>query len=110
MNLLDRITHNPEVTSGKPCIRGLRVTVGTIIGLLASGHTADEILAAYPYLEAPDIKAALAYAALRTEELELPLLKSEDSDRHESVTCMGPLLNRQRIRSRSLESDRRSQR
>ncbi len=50
-----------------------RVTVGTIIGLLASGRTMDEILAAYPYLEAADLRAALAYAALRTEELELPL-------------------------------------
>ena len=73
MNLLDRITHDPEVMGGKPCIRGLRVTVGTIIGLLASGHTAQEILTAYPYLEAPDLQAALAYAALRTEEIELPL-------------------------------------
>src|SRR5438477_9467047 len=69
----DRITHDPAVMGGKPCIRGLRVTVGTLIGLLASGHTADEILAAYPYLEALDLKAALAYAALRTEEIELPL-------------------------------------
>jgi uncharacterized protein (DUF433 family) len=73
MSLLDRITHDPEVMGGKPCIRGLRVTVGTIIGLLASGHSADQILTAYPYLEAPDIQAALAYAALRTEEIELPL-------------------------------------
>jgi uncharacterized protein (DUF433 family) len=73
MNLLDRITHDPAVMGGKPCIRGLRVTVGTLIGLLASGHTADEILAAYPYLEALDLQAALAYATLRTEEIELPL-------------------------------------
>jgi uncharacterized protein (DUF433 family) len=49
------------------------VTVGTLIGLLASGHTTDEILGAYPYLEALDLQAALAYAALRTEEVELPL-------------------------------------
>ena len=73
MNPLDRITHDPEVMGGKPCIRGLRVTVGTIVGLLASGRTADEILAAYPYLEAADLQASLAYAALRTEEVELPL-------------------------------------
>ena len=58
---------------GRPCIRGLRMTVGTIIGLLAAGKTADEILAAYPYLERDDINAALAYAAWRTEELEVPL-------------------------------------
>jgi uncharacterized protein (DUF433 family) len=49
------------------------VTVGTLIGLLASGRSADEILAAYPYLEALDLQAALAYAALRIEEVELPL-------------------------------------
>jgi uncharacterized protein (DUF433 family) len=73
VNLLERITHDAEVMGGKPCIRGLRVTVGTIIGLLASGRTMDEILDAYPYLEAADLHAALAYAALRTEEVELPL-------------------------------------
>jgi len=58
---------------GKPCIRGLRVTVGTILGLLASGHTHDDILDQYPYLESEDIKAALAYAAWRSEEAEVPL-------------------------------------
>ncbi len=58
---------------GRPCIRGLRVTVGTVVGLLAAGKTADEILAAYPYLEADDVRAALAYAAWRSEEVELPL-------------------------------------
>jgi uncharacterized protein (DUF433 family) len=58
---------------GKPCIRGMRVTVGTIVGLLAAGRTHEEILAAYPYLEPEDIKAALAYAAWRSEEIEVPL-------------------------------------
>jgi len=70
---LDRITHDPAVMGGKPCIRGMRVTVGTVVGLLASGHNADEVLAAYPYLEAEDITAALAYAAWRSEEVEIPL-------------------------------------
>jgi uncharacterized protein (DUF433 family) len=51
----------------------MRVTVGTIVGLLASERTPDEILAAYPYLEREDIQAALSYAAWRTEEVELPL-------------------------------------
>lgn len=69
----DRITRNPEVMGGKPCIRGMRVTVGTIVGLVAAGHSAAEILAAYPYLEAEDIGQALAYAAWRVEEIELPL-------------------------------------
>jgi uncharacterized protein (DUF433 family) len=73
---LSRITHNPEVMGGKPCIRGLRVTVGTILGLLASGYTANEILKAYPYLEEEDVKAALSYAAWRVEEIEVPLQRA----------------------------------
>ena len=70
---MSRITHNPEVMGGKPCIRGMRVTVGTIVGLFASGHTANEILKAYPYLDDEDVKAALLYAAWRVEEFEVPL-------------------------------------
>ena len=73
MDLLDRITHEPTVMGGRPCIRGMRVTVGTIMGLLASGRSQSEILAAYPYLEAEDVQAALAYAAWRTKEVDLPL-------------------------------------
>ncbi|OUC12337.1 MAG: hypothetical protein B0A82_22945 [Alkalinema sp. CACIAM 70d] len=68
MQPLSRITLNPEVMGGKPCIRGLRVTVGTIVGLRASGRSPEEILAAYPYLELADIYEALAYAAWRVEE------------------------------------------
>ena len=67
MPRLTRITFNPEVMGGKPCIRGMRVTVGTIVGLLAAGRSADEILKAYPYLEREDIQEALAYAAWRVE-------------------------------------------
>ncbi len=70
---LTRITLDPAVMGGKPCIRGLRVTVGTIIGLLAAGRSREEILAAYPYLEPEDIDQALAYAAWRLEEREVPL-------------------------------------
>ncbi len=58
---------------GKPCIRGLRVTVGTVVGLLASRHTFEDILKSYPYLEEEDLREALAYAAWRAEEIELPL-------------------------------------
>jgi len=58
---------------GKPCIRGLRVTVGTVVGLLATGQTFEEILKLYPYLEEEDLREALAYAAWRAEEVELPL-------------------------------------
>lgn len=73
MNELTRITTDPQVMGGKPCIRGLRVTVGTIVGLVAAGRTNEEILALYPYLEQPDIAEALAYAAWRAEEIEVPL-------------------------------------
>ena len=72
-NLLSRITHDPLVMGGRPCIRGMRVTVGTIIGLLASGHSTDDVLQAYPYLEREDVQTALSFAAWRTEEVELPL-------------------------------------
>ncbi len=71
---LTRITFDPNVMGSKPCIRGMRVTVGTIVGLVASGYTNAEILKAYPYLEAEDIREALAYAAWRAEEVELPLV------------------------------------
>ncbi|WP_019500466.1 DUF433 domain-containing protein [Pseudanabaena sp. PCC 6802] len=73
MQKLTRITFNPEVMGGKPCIRGMRVTVGTIVGLIASRHTPEEILKAYPYLELADIYEALAYAAWRVEEVDIPL-------------------------------------
>ena len=64
-NLLSRITHDRQVMGGRPCIRGMRVTVGTILGLLASGHSTDDILRAYPYLEREDVQAALSFAAWR---------------------------------------------
>ena len=73
METLTRITRQSTVMGGKPCIRGIRVTVGTIVGLLAAGHSEDEILRAYPYLERDDIREALAYAAWRVEEIEVPL-------------------------------------
>jgi uncharacterized protein (DUF433 family) len=71
-----RITHNPGVMGGKPCIRGLRVTVGTVVGLLASGETRERILKAYPYLESADLDEALVYAAWRLEEREEELVVS----------------------------------
>ncbi len=73
MEGLERITIDPEVMGGKPCIRGLRVTVGTVVGLVAAGHSTPEILVLYPYLEEEDVRQALAYAAWRAEEFELPL-------------------------------------
>ena len=73
MNELTRITIDPDIMGGRACIRGMRVTVGTIVGLLASGHTKDDVLRLYPYLEADDISEALAYAAWRAEEFEVRL-------------------------------------
>ena len=73
MPQVKRITQDPKVLWGKPCIRGMRVSVGTIVGLLASGHTHADVLKEYPYLEMDDIKAALAYAAWRSEEIEVTL-------------------------------------
>ena len=64
----ERVTIDSGVMGGKVCIRGSRVTVGTIVGLLAVGHSPDEILNAYPYLERDDIDQSLAYAAWRLEE------------------------------------------
>jgi uncharacterized protein (DUF433 family) len=73
---MSRITRDPEVMGGRPCIRGLRVTVGTVVGLLASGYSIEKVLEEYPYLERDDIRAALSYAAWRVEEAEVPLKAS----------------------------------
>ena len=70
---IDRITIDLNVMGGKPCIRGIRITVGTITGLLATGETVDNILVLYPYLEKEDIYAALSYATWRAEEQDIPL-------------------------------------
>jgi len=71
---ISRITFDPEVMGGKPCIRGIRVTAGTIVGIVAAGRTTEEILKLYPYLETEDIAQALAYAAWRAEEIDVPLV------------------------------------
>jgi uncharacterized protein (DUF433 family) len=72
---LNRITFNPNIMGGKPCIRNMRVTVGMIVGLVAGGYTTKQILVAYPYLEKEDIQEALTYAAWRVEEIEAPLVQ-----------------------------------
>ncbi len=74
MDALKRITVDPRVMGGKPCIRGMRVTVGTIVGLVACGKTTEEILAEYPYLKRYDVMEALSYAAWRSEERELEMV------------------------------------
>jgi uncharacterized protein (DUF433 family) len=83
----NRITHNPAVMGGKPCIRGLRVTVGMIVGLLASGQTRERILQAYPYLEPGDLDEAPAYAAWRLED---GLGRGSDSVSSSSLDTIDP--------------------
>jgi uncharacterized protein (DUF433 family) len=73
MDHLDRITQRPDVMGGKPCVRGLRVTVGMIVGQVGAGRSIEQILADYPYLEREDILQALTYAAWRAEEREVVL-------------------------------------
>ncbi|MBI5658612.1 MAG: DUF433 domain-containing protein [Nitrosomonadales bacterium] len=73
MAQFNRITQQPEVMGGKACIRGMRVTVGMVVGQIGTGHSIDEILADYPYLEREDIMQALCYAAWRSEEREVTL-------------------------------------
>jgi uncharacterized protein (DUF433 family) len=70
MKQFPRITFNPEVMGGKACLRGMRVTASMVVGMVAVGHATEKILALYPYLEAEDIRQALAYAAWRLTEVE----------------------------------------
>ena len=74
---IDRITHDPTVMGGKPCIRGLRVTVGMIVGQIGAGRSIDQLLADYPYLQREDILEALRYAAWRAQEREIDLAAAE---------------------------------
>ncbi len=76
MNNFPRITQNPAVMGGRPCIRGLRVTVGMIVGQIGAGRAVDELLADYPYLEREDILEALRYAAWRAQEREVDLTEA----------------------------------
>ena len=71
MDKLDRITQDPNIMGGRPCIRGMRVTVGMIVGQIGAGRTSSELLEEYPYLENEDIQQALLYAAWRAEEREI---------------------------------------
>jgi len=76
MEQLDRITQQPDVMGGKACVRGMRVTVGMIVGQIGTGHSIEDLLADYPYLEREDIMQALRYAAWRAEEREIELAAS----------------------------------
>jgi uncharacterized protein (DUF433 family) len=76
MGRLDRITQKPEVMGGKPCIRGMRVTVGMIVGQIGAGQTVEGLLADYPYLEREDVMQALRYAAWPAEEREVLLVSA----------------------------------
>ncbi|MEO8588713.1 MAG: DUF433 domain-containing protein [Flavobacteriales bacterium] len=76
MRTLDRITVDPEVMGGRPCIRGMRVTVNIVVGLVAAKHTREQILTWYPDLQDEDITQALQYAAWRTNEEEVPIYRA----------------------------------
>jgi uncharacterized protein (DUF433 family) len=77
MNNFSRITQNPAVMGGKPCIRGMRVTVGMVVGQIGAGLSIDQLLADYPYLEREDVLEALRYAAWRAQEREIDLAAAE---------------------------------
>jgi uncharacterized protein (DUF433 family) len=76
MGQFNRITQQPDVMGGKACVRGMRVTVGMILGQIGSGVSIENILADYPYLEREDIMQALRYAAWRAEEREIELAQA----------------------------------
>lgn len=76
MGQFNRITQQPDVMGGKACVRGMRVTVGMILGQIGSGASIETILADYPYLEREDIMQALRYAAWRAEEREIELVQA----------------------------------
>lgn len=76
MGPLDRITQQPEVMGGKACLRGMRVTVGMVVGQIGAGRSVDDLLADYPYLEREDIMQALRYAAWRAEDREVMLAEA----------------------------------
>ena len=71
--ILDRITHTPDVMGGKACIRGMRVTVGMIVGQIGAGRTIEQVLADFPYLEREDVLQALRYAARLTEARDMAI-------------------------------------
>ena len=71
-----RITVDPKLMGGAPCIRGLRIPVATVVGMIADGMAEDEILRSYPDLELEDIREALRYAAAAVRERELPLVEA----------------------------------
>ena len=75
MTAFSRITRDPAVMGGKPCVRGMRVTVGMIVGRIAAEASVDELLADYPYIEREDVFEALRYAAWRVEEREVELAR-----------------------------------
>ena len=78
MQMFDRITFDPEVMGGRPCIRGNRLTVNIILGLIAAKRSREEILAMYPFLEDDDITQAIQYAAWRSNEEQVPIRRAFD--------------------------------
>jgi len=102
METLDRITQRPEIMGGKACIRGIRVTVGMIVGQIGAGRSVDELLLEYPYLEREDILQALRYAAWRAEEREVVLADATKLRRVRSPYVETDPLRISKARARSL--------
>jgi uncharacterized protein (DUF433 family) len=88
MKQLDRITQNPAVMGGKPCLRGMRVTVGMVLGQIASGQSIEQLLVDYSYLEREDIVQALRYGAWRSDEREFELGRGGQSTRQAHITAL----------------------
>lgn len=98
MNEFDRISQHPELMGGKACIRGMRVTVGNIVGQIGAGQSIDEVLVDYPYLERDDVLQALRFAAWRAEEREVVCWSLHEADhRHEPVAQVGDGSTRSRL-------------
>jgi uncharacterized protein (DUF433 family) len=106
-----RITQDPAVMGGKPCIRGMRITVGMIVGQIGAGRTVDELLIDYPYLQRDDILEALRYAACARRNVRSNWLRiDEATNRYEHVARLGGLSCRSGIRSGSLVAYRPAKR
>jgi uncharacterized protein (DUF433 family) len=97
MPQLTRITRDPSVMGGKPCIRGMRVTVGTVVGLVAAGRSRDEILREYPYLEAEDIARRCPTPPGGPRKSKFRSASREAARGHEPVAKLGRALGASRV-------------
>ena len=102
MEQFDRITQQPDVMGGKACIRGMRVTVGMIVGQIGAGHNIEEILADYPYLEREDICRHCAMQRGGPKSAKSSWPRHEATGRYEPIPTLGEPVNRRRLRGEAL--------